>query len=379
MMKSNDKKIVLILIAFILSTLFNFFVFKYLKINTIYYVLYWLFFLILSIALLGYNKDRSLYRIDVVQIVFIYSFIYLIITYLLGLLFGYTRSPYSLTFINIFFNILPVLAVIVIRELFRYVIVSKSNKIGEYFLLIITFVTIDITFNLGSYDLKSVMGIFSLVGNLIIPSIVNNLLLTYLVKKAGYLPTLVYQLIFGLYIYLVPVFPDFGAYFEALFNVVFPTILFVKLNTIMAKPEYRAYKANRFTSILISIPLVGVLCFVVSLVSGVFTYYAMAVGSESMVPTLDKGDAVIVRKLTKDDLDSLQIGDIIVYEHDNKLIVHRLVAIKKAYGATVYNTKGDNNNAQDAWDINSADIKGLVRYNIKYIGYPSVWLTEALK
>jgi signal peptidase I len=378
-MKTNDKKIVLLLCVFIFSALFNFFVFKFIKVNTFFYVLYWLGFLIFSVILFGYNKDHSLYRTDVMQIVFIYSFIYLIATYLLGLVFGYTRSPYSLTFTHILINILPVLAVIIIREIMRYVVVNKISHWYEYILLIITFVVVDILFNINSYDLKTVVGIFSLVGNLIIPSLINNLLLTYIVIKAGYLPTIIYQLIFGLYIYIVPVFPNFGPYFEALFNIIFPTILFIKLNTILAKPTYHAYKGKKFGSIIVSIFLMGLLGLVVSLVSGVFTYYFMAIGSESMLPTLAKGDAVIVCKLSKESLESLQVGDIIVYEHDKRLIVHRIVMIKNVAGVTIYNTKGDNNNSPDAWDIKNEDIRGRVRFNVKYIGYPSVWLTEALK
>src|SRR5574344_106335 len=373
-MRSSDKKAIIILELLLALALFNNFIYNFFTANSLNYIILCSTFLLLAIILLGFRKDKSLHMIDVVQIIVIYSFLYLIVCYLLGLVFGYTRSIYNLSPWKIIINILPVTIIAILQEIFRYIIVDKSYYRFNIFLLILTFIVLDTTLGFSSYSFDTAMDVFNCIGYLIIPSIMNNLLLTYISKKAGYIPAIVYRLIFGLYIYLVPVFPDFGVYIGSLFNIIFPTILFIRLNSVLAKPDYKAIKSRHFASILFSIPILAFLTLTVTLVSGLFTYYAMAIGSNSMDPVFSKGDAVIVRKLNKDDLKNIEIGDIIVYSHDNKYIVHRVIKIKNVNGKLLFNTKGDNNDSNDAWDIEESDIKGRVRTIIKYIGYPSIWL-----
>src|SRR5574344_1715493 len=351
-MRSNDKKIIFILILLIGLALFNNFIYNLFSVNNINYIVLWLIFLVLSIFLLGFPKDKNLHKVDIIQIVIIYSLCYLIFTYLLGLIFGYGKSPYSLEFSKIILNITPVIIIIILQELFRYLLVTKSTSNLNNYLLILAFV---------------------------IPNIINNLLLTYMTKRTGYLPSMIYRLIFEVYLYLVPIFPNFGYYIGSLFNIIYPAILFVRLNTLLGKNTFKKYRQKRFASIIITIPLISLLILIVCLVSGLFRYYAMAIGSNSMKPFFSKGDAVIVRKITKEDYQNLKVGDIIVYQHENKLIIHRIVSIKENNNLVVINTKGDNNNSKDAWNIHLTDIKGKVKEVVPYIGYPSIWITEALE
>jgi signal peptidase I len=177
---------------------------------------------------------------------------------------------------------------------------------------------------------------------------------------------------------MVPVYPDFGVYINALLSIIFPAILFVKLNTCLYKHEFKKYRGKQLASIMLSIPALTMLCVIIGLISGVFKYYAIAIGSGSMTPNVNKGDAVVAEKLSGDDFNNLAINDIIIYQHDNKLVVHRIVKIKKNGTTLTFNTKGDHNDTMDAWDISISDIRGKVVYKIDYIGYPSVWLSENL-
>lgn len=47
-------------------------------------------------------------------------------------------------------------------------------------------------------------------------------------------------------------------------------------------------------------------------------------------------------------------------------------------GAYLYKTKGDNNNAPDTKLVEASQIVGKFTIGIKYIGYPTVMLQEAL-
>lgn len=81
-----------------------------------------------------------------------------------------------------------------------------------------------------------------------------------------------------------------------------------------------------------------------------FGYGAAVVLSGSMEPTFSKDDLIIVKKK-----DSFDIGDIVVYQSNNSLVVHRVVSMD---GDMVV-TKGDANNIEDA-SFDKSAIKGVV-------------------
>jgi signal peptidase I len=377
-MRNINKKTVVFLIFFIVSTFFNNFYLKNFNAN-IFYIIFWALVFVSSIILLGYRKDKNLNKVDVIQIVFIYCVTYLILTYIGGIAVGYYKNLYSLNFIKIIENIFPLLILIILEELVRYNIISKEANKFVIFLLIMLFVSFDILTQYNAYNLSTSSGIFELIGYLILPSIITNALLTFMTEKSGYLPSITYRIILELYIYLVPIIPDYGVYIQSLLNIIFPLIMFLKINTIYAKETYKARTPKRFVSIIITIPLMCILIALVGLISGVFSYYMMAIASNSMVPTFSRGDAVIVQKIKTSEIENIEVGDIIVYYHDQKMIVHRVVSIKKTNGGLVFNTKGDNNEDKDNWDITESNIKGVVKKEIKYIGYPSIWLEEKLE
>lgn len=81
-----------------------------------------------------------------------------------------------------------------------------------------------------------------------------------------------------------------------------------------------------------------------------FGYGTAVVFSGSMEPTFSKDDLIIVKKK-----DSFDIGDIVVYQSNDSLVVHRVVSMD---GDMVV-TKGDANNIEDA-SFDKIAIKGVV-------------------
>jgi len=70
-----------------------------------------------------------------------------------------------------------------------------------------------------------------------------------------------------------------------------------------------------------------------------------AVASGSMLPTLERGDLVVVRGASANDI---HVGDIIVYKScQGPLIIHRVIAVVKEGRNYYYVTKGDNNPDSD--------------------------------
>ena len=108
----------------------------------------------------------------------------------------------------------------------------------------------------------------------------------------------------------------------------------------------------------------------------------VTVVSDSMLPTLHRGDMLVLKGVPFEDLEAggeHGKGDIIVYicEGDNcpgrKLIVHRLYQ-KNDDGTFV--TWGDNNKVPDPWTGHEGWIKGKEIARVPYLGYPRLVLSK---
>ena len=109
---------------------------------------------------------------------------------------------------------------------------------------------------------------------------------------------------------------------------------------------------------------------------GFFKYEPIAVLSNSMVPTYTRGDVLIYEKMSLDDLKKLEVNSIIIYSYHNQSIAHRIVEIVKKDDKVQYRTMGDNNNAEDPDLVSVDQIIGVYKTQVKYIGFPSVWLHD---
>ena len=91
------------------------------------------------------------------------------------------------------------------------------------------------------------------------------------------------------------------------------------------------------------------------------------VTSNSMYPTLRKGDLLLV---VKADPTKLRVGDIIVFKAPwrDSYIVHRIIAIENSPHGIVFYTKGDNNAVPDPGYRTVDDIYGMVIFRIPYLG-----------
>lgn len=67
--------------------------------------------------------------------------------------------------------------------------------------------------------------------------------------------------------------------------------------------------------------------------------------SESMLPVLGKGATGVGYKPSS--ADDVQVGDIVSFRRDGKVIVHRVVEIGEDDLGMYFITKGDNNNVED--------------------------------
>ena len=374
-MKQSEKNVLVIESIFITILILNAFLFRIE--NTIMISIFLLITFIISIEVLGYEKDRHRYKKDGILLGIIFATEFQIFIYLFGIITGFLENGYSLKLFNIFRNIFPNLILILITELFRYQLVTKSQ--GKKILKILTtilFIILEITIMMPLYNLNNSRNFIEFLSIVVIPSISKNILFTYFVLKFGYLTNICYRVIMELTVYIVPILPNINIYLDSVFKFTFPIIIFICTRRILKVKKDIEVRKSKFSKIA-NICVTLFLLVVVFLTSGVFSHYALVIGSDSMSPTINKGDIVIVKKVNSEEVDSIKIGDTLVFNMNNKTIVHRVqnVNFDNNY---LFITKGDNNEEADNWVVKEKDVIGIVTARIPIIGYPTVWLNEML-
>ncbi|MBP7740827.1 signal peptidase I [Candidatus Woesebacteria bacterium] len=97
-----------------------------------------------------------------------------------------------------------------------------------------------------------------------------------------------------------------------------------------------------------------------------FGYKPFVVISNSMEPTIRKGDLIISKKQSR-----YEVDDVITFKSNNQFVTHRIIDKFKDHNSAEisFTTKGDANFSSDLKSISQKDIFGKVVTNISYIGY----------
>lgn len=378
MSQRSIKNSILLLIFIIYTFVYKFFIFKaYMKSSEVISASFLAVFLFFSILFLGYRKDKqtNLSR-SVFKVVIFDLFIAFFVMYGLGLVTGFLKNAYSLAFLTALDNILIPIVIIIITEFIRYVFVS-ANKDKKVFIYLMVFILIlfEIFMNVKSLPLNDAKEMFNLCSTIIIPIIVKNIILTYLCYHVGFRSPMLYRFIIDiLYVYLMPVVPNLGDYVQCMIRISLPFIIYLNsysmIDDRIQKPQNIFYKNDlTITDIVVGVILIITIC----LISGFFPHYIIGIGSDSMTPKINKGDAVIIKKVDKNNL--LKKGQIISYEKSGKSVIHRIVKVNK----DSYITKGDANGGNDPHPVLKKQVQGVVKFKIPYIAYPTIWLSEFIK
>jgi signal peptidase I len=378
LVSKNVFKLASVLVLMLVATFLCTHIFKIFTPHNSEYVIFWAIILALIIALVGFEKDKSVTASSVMQIIIIYVLLYFLVIYLSGFLVGFVNNGYGLAPLTILGNLWPVLALIIVQELARHTIVKKC---GDRKILLwataIVFTIIDVAVGLQLYNLARPLEVFEMIGILGLAGLARNALLTFVAYKSSYRPTLFYRLMTEPYVYLVPFLPDLGPYIGSVVSILLPTLLIIRFNEFFVTKRPIPGREHRLGRILALVPMTSLLVIVVVLVSGIFRYYAMAIGSASMEPVIGVGDVVIIDKGIRE-LEQIEPGTVIAFQYDNRVIVHRLLEIKQQENQLVALTKGDNNDDVDGWNITNQDLVGVVNLRVPWLGWPTIWLDRTL-
>lgn len=374
-MKKSYIKLLLFTLISITIFILNSTIFKILNQNTLNILI--IIFIVLFYKIFGFEKDRHRYTKDIILEIIIFLISFFLMYYLLGIFIGFAKTKNYFKLVSIVKFVLPMIVYIITKEILRYQFITKSSESKKLLMLVyLLFVIMDNTLVVSAHSLSFNKETFLVIAISIIPSITDNILATYISYNFGFKPNIIYFLIMKLYPYLLPIVPNPNEYLYSIIYFLLPIIILLKIKNWLAKDRTQEVilreKKERKYQFLCCIPVLFLVVILIYFVSGYFRYYAIAIASGSMETLISKGDVVIVDKEYK----TLSKKDIIAYNYEGKVIVHRIYKIINNNNQYFIYTKGDANRDYDKYKITKDMIIGLVHGKVPFIGYPTVLLNE---
>ena len=318
-------------------------------------------------------KYKQILKIVITCLLFYFVFIYVA-----GLFTGFAKTIYTFNFNNFIYNIIPTIIYIILLECIRTIYINKSNNNKIIIILsCIIFILYDSFSKYYLYDFKVSDELYEYIGLIVLTSIARNIFLTILCSKSNVINCVIYRIITEIYIFLVPIVPNFGPYINSVLEIALPLII----GLILIRPPIRILaspKKSKYSRTL-SVVITAILLLIVLLNSGFIKYQMFVIGSNSMNTYIYRGDVIIARRTNNKEIKNIKKGEILVFRYNNKIISHRVYKIIKRDNKLYFKTKGDNNDQVDDNIVKEKDIIGTVSFRIKYIGLPSIWLREALQ
>jgi len=325
------------------------------------------------------------YDSNVIQYSILLMIIQISIYYALGLVYGFGHSLYSHTVYGILFNTLYIVLPIAVRELYRFYFIhniGNRRNINSYLIVIslyLSFISIPLfKYNLLFSGLGK--GSITFILDRIISTISVNLLLSYFILVGGVYPALIYSLSL-IYIQLLsPVLPNINWTLDALVFTIVPLVGIIlmdqyfsnKLSRYLKIPSISKYRGKKST--WLAFTLVSSIL-LIWFVNGFFPIHPTVILSGSMMPSLKRGDIVLVKDAN---INEVHMNDIVEYvSRDGRIIVHRVVDEVNYGNLKVIVTKGDANPDDDGY-IYPIQVRGFVIGIIPYIGLLSIYFKDAL-
>ena len=327
-----------------------------------------------AIARFGMMRDNNYTKSTITKMVISILLAFFITIYILGLLLGFHKTVASWNFQYIINVVVLEAIVIMIEEIIRYIICR--NMIHQKIPVIIysaILAFLNIIIEINGFDLTNHESVFIFITTIVAPVIAREAICSYLTYKVSYLPSLIYKELITMYQFILPIIPNLGNYLYAVSHTALPYIIFLLTRkTINYKENEKDYVKKSPWNIA-TVPLLALLLILVLLVSGTMSHTLIAIGSNSMKPIYERGDAIIYATT---DTKKLQVGEIIAFKKEGKIITHRIINIQKKDSSYVIQTKGDANNAPDSFQVKEDEVLGVVKYSIKYLGYPTIWFND---
>lgn len=329
---------------------------------------------IIAYSLMKKRSIRSYNSRWVLIILAAFAAVYITVYYLSGLKYGFVVSPNGVISLKSFFTkILPLAAIIILSELIRWVLLGEAGKIITPLSYLIGVIS-EVVCAGGLPSFRSSYQLIDFLGMIIFPALTAHLLYTYLSKRYGVLPGIVFRLLLTLYPYFIPFTSDVPKIFVAFVLLVLPLGILAFIRALFEKKKRMAKKReSKWRIVPTAIALVAMALFAM-LITCQFRFGILVIATDSMTGEINKGDAIIYEAY--EHCEEIEVNDIVVYEESDRQVVHRVIRIEHVNGEKRYITQGDANEGADPGYRTDGQIVGVVRLKVLYIGYPSLWLRD---
>gem|GEM_PF-1515835 len=335
---------------------------------------------ILTSIIFGFEKRHFREKFSLIAIVIAAAGIWLILEYLFGIWLGFARSQLGWSF---FLNTtIPFVLIFFATELMRANLIQKADRSKLAILAVWLLATLlGICYIKTQYHLTNNMDITEFVFISVLPWLAQSIFLTLLVQRGGWLPAVIFRSLTELPIMALLIYPAFDAYLLGVMNLLLPVIMFYIIRHATKErdePEKHQHPSQVWRTIYYAC-FVSLIGSIIAISSGLFKYYPLVIASSSMVPNINVGDFVIVKKLTSKELTNLTEGDILIFKKTNRIIVHRIMTIDAISNSLVFTTKGDANKENDSWTVAASEVIGTATLKLPQVGYPTLWVHNLLK
>lgn len=319
-------------------------------------------------------KKRSVVshqKTSVLMIMTVMGVVLITLYYLSGIKFGFGGTAFRTGPANWLKFALPISAIIVTTECIRYVALSQESRLASGLAYVIGVMgEVFISTNVGTITRFS--GFMDFVGLTLFPAVTAHALYHYLSRRYGMLPGIAYRAIITLYAFIIPVVPLMPDSLFAFITLFLPPAIYLFVDVMYEKRRRQANKKkkSKYTLPLTLVGAAGMLVLSL-LIAGLLPSGMIVVATESMSGEINKGDAAFYQQYGGEPISE---GEIIVFEKDRSIIVHRVVDIQYINGETRYITQGDINDDPDAGYVLPAHVVGVVTFKLPYVGYLTLWL-----
>lgn len=358
----------LILIVFLIFTLFVENVFSKLSIGIVLIIYY-----VIVKKLLRKNNIVSISNSkQVKELMILLALAYVGMFYLVGIFVGYQKVNGLYRLVNLTKNIIPIIIIVIFTEKIRTYFLSYKIKYNNILTLIWT-VLIDLLIYANVYKIATLSELLRVLGYILFSSISCNLLYNYLSKRYGEYSIIGYRLITILFVFIIPYTSNMYLYMRSFVRMVYPFVIYLIIEYCFAKTNFASNRKNRKANFISYGTTLAVMTMFIMLISCNFRYGILVIGSSSMTGTIDKGDVILFKS---DKNEQIKVGDIIVFNKNDIRVVHRVIGIIKEGNDYKFKTKGDANDNEDKGTISKSELLGKVIFNIKELGKPTLWINE---
>ena len=340
----------------------------------------WIFLAIITYITIPKQTKKYDFKInDIRQFALIGSLIFIILFFSSGMVIGYSNSPFNRTLIGFLKNFWFLGVVLIFQEYVRAKFVGASSKKNLKFVFIyvtLFFALIELNIQADILRINSFDAFLRFLITDFTTIIITSSFISYLAYKDGFVSALLYRLPITIVFLISPVFPANVFIVLFLIETLIPFIIYLKISKLYeGNIAFLQREKASFMQILGKISFLCLLVLMVSFSIGLFPVSPIVIATNSMYPTIERGDIVVKDEV---DINDVKIGDIIVYDLNGTSIIHRVIEINRSIDGVFLVAKGDNNRSPDALYIQEEQIRGKIITTIPKAGYPTLMLRQVL-